>query len=139
MPTVEPQARDILGIEVDYDSTDVEVDDTVTVSARLTFNPSQPAEAGMVVLDISVPTGFAALTDTIEAAQQKDPRIKRFEIAGRKVIFYIDNLRQGESVSLQFKVRALYPVKAKAVSSRAYSYYSPEISGQTIGRDITVR
>jgi len=36
-------------------------------------------------------------------------------------------------------VTALYPVKAKAVSSRAYSYYSPEISGQTLGQDVTVR
>ncbi len=139
MPGVERTGPEILAIEVDYDTTDVEVDDTVTVSARLTFNPPEPAEAGMVVLDISVPTGFAAVADTIDAAVEKDARIKRYEVAGRKVIFYVENLHQGESISLQFKVKALYPVKAKAVSSRAYAYYSPEISAQTLGRDVTVR
>jgi CD109 antigen len=139
MPTVEHAAVEILTVEVDYDTADVEVDDIVTVSARLTFNPPQPAEAGMVVLDISIPTGFAALPDSLEEAVDGDVRIKRYEIAGRKVIFYIEDLHQGESISLQFKVKALYPVKAKAVSSRAYSYYSPEISGQTLGQDVTVR
>ena len=139
MPVVEHAAVDILAVEVNYDTTEVEVDDTVVVSARLTFNPPRPAEAGMVVLDISIPTGFAAVVDTLDAAVEKDARLKRYDIAGRKVIFYIENLHQGESVSLQFEVKALYPVKAKAVSSRAYSYYSPEISGQTLGLDVTVR
>jgi len=139
MPVVEAPVTDVLEIEVDYDTTDVEVDDLVTVSARLTFNPPEPAGAGMVVLDISIPTGFAAVAETLDAALESDARLKRYEIAGRKVIFYIENLRQRESISLQFQVKALYPVKAKAVSSRAYSYYSPELSGQTLGPDVTVR
>ena len=139
MPDVERSGQEILEIEVDYDTTEVEVDDTITVSARLTFNPPRPAEAGMVVLDISIPTGFAAVTDTLEAALSEDARLKRYEIAGRKVIFYVENLHQGESVSLEFEAKALYPVQARAVPSRAYSYYSPEISAQTDGRDVTVR
>jgi CD109 antigen len=139
MPAVERTEQEILEIEVDYDTTEVEVNDTLTVAARLTFNPPQPAEAGMVVLDISIPTGFAVVADTLEEALADDARLKRYEVAGRKVIFYIENLHQGESISLQFEARALYPVKASAVPSRAYSYYSPEISTQTDGRDVTVR
>ncbi|NLE95538.1 MAG: alpha-2-macroglobulin, partial [Dehalococcoidia bacterium] len=139
MPVVEQPDVEILAVEVDYDTTEVEVDDTISVSARLTFNPPQPAEAGMVVLDISVPTGFAPVAGTLDSAVERDARLKRYEIAGRKVIFYIENLHQGESVSLTFDVKALYPVKAKAVSSRAYAYYSPDISGQTLGPDVTVR
>ena len=139
MPVVEARVTDVLEIEVNYDTTDVEVDDLVTVSARLRFNPPEFVETGMVVLDISIPTGFAAVAETLDAAVAADARLKRYETAGRKVIFYIENLRRGESVELQFQVKALYPVKAKAVSSRAYSYYSPELSGQTLGPDVTVR
>ena len=65
--------------------------------------------------------------------------MKRFDIAGRKVIFYIENLAQGQSVSVEFDAVALYPVKAKAVASRAYAYYSPDISAETLGEDVTVR
>jgi len=139
LPDVQSEVLDVLAIEVDYDTTDVEVDDIVTVSARLTFNPPQPAEAGMIVMDISVPTGFAAVEDTLARAIDEDAQLKRYEIAGRKVIFYIENLRQGESVSLEFQVKALYPVKAKAVASKAYAYYQPDISAEVLGRDVTVR
>ncbi len=138
MPTVEAPAYEVLEIQVIYDTTDVEVDDTITISAHLTFNPPVPAEAGMVVLDISVPTGFGVVSETLDAAVERDARLKRHELAGRKVIFYIENLHKGESISVEFQVRALYPVKAKAVSSLAYSYYSPDISGQTLGPDVTV-
>jgi len=139
MPEVSRELPDIMDIEVDYDTTEVEVDDTITVSARLTFNPPTPAEAGMIVMDISIPTGFAAVTSTLEEAVEDDARLKRFEVAGRKVIFYIENLAQGQSVSLEFDAVALYPVKAKAVASRAYAYYSPDISAETLGEDVTVR
>jgi hypothetical protein len=36
-------------------------------------------------------------------------------------------------------VKALYPVKAKGVVSQAYSYYKPEIRGETLGKEVTVR
>ena len=32
-----------------------------------------------------------------------------------------------------------YPITAKGVSSLAYSYYKPEISGETLSRDMVVR
>ncbi len=132
------KADEILKIKVDYDSSEVEVNDLVTVSAELQFDPPVPMEAGMVVLDISVPTGFTPVTETIAQAIQKQPKIKRYDIAGRKVVFYIENMQPGEKVSLSFKVKAMYPVKAKGVTSQAYSYYKPEIKGETLGKDITV-
>jgi CD109 antigen len=136
-----PQAENpqqILTIDVAYDATQVEVNDLVTVSVTLEFNPPQPMEAGMVVLDISVPTGFAAVTESIERVLEQDKRIKRYEIAGRKVIFYIENMLPGDSLTFSFEVIALYPVKAKGVSSEVYSYYKPDIRGESLGEDITV-
>ncbi|MFW6055902.1 MAG: alpha-2-macroglobulin family protein [Chloroflexota bacterium] len=138
LPDAQTGTTEILAIEVDYDTTEVEVDDTITVSATLTFNPPQPAEAGMIVMDISIPTGFTAVAGTLEKAVERDQRLKRYEVAGRKVIFYIENLHQGESVSLEFDARALYPVKGKGVSSRAYAYYSPELGDETLGPGVTV-
>jgi CD109 antigen len=130
--------EDILKIDVSYDTTDVEVNDLVTVSVTLEFNPPQPMEAGMVVLDISVPTGFTPVMETITAVADKEKKIKRYEVAGQKVIFYIENMQAGDSLSFSFQVQAMFPVKAKGVSSEAYSYYQPEIRGETLGEDVTV-
>ncbi len=136
-----PQAEEgdnIFDINVDYDTTEVEVNDLVTVSVDLGFNPTQDMEAGMIVLDISIPTGFVPVTETIAAIVENNDNIKRYEIAGRKVIFYIENMQAGENLSFSFKVRAEFPVKAKGVSSQVYSYYQPELRGETLGEDVTV-
>ena len=137
MPTAET-GESILTIDVDYDVTEVEVNDLVTVSVELAFNPPEPMEAGMVVADVSVPTGFTAVTDTIAAAVEKEARLKRYEIAGRKVIFYIENMLAGDRVAFIFRVKAVYPVKAKGVSSQVYSYYKPDMRGETLGTQVTV-
>jgi len=117
----------------------VEVNDTITVDVDVTFNPPEPLKAGMVVLDVAVPTGFESVRESIEEAVAGEPRMKRFDVAGRKVIFYIEDMDPGDSVSFSFDARALYPVKAKGVASQAYSYYKPEWRGETLGGEMEVR
>ncbi len=138
MPEVDVIEDPILTVDVDYDATEVAVNDTVTVSAEVQFNPPIEMEAGMVVVDISIPTGFVPVTDTIASIVDNDKNMKRYEIAGRKVIFYIENLLPGDKVSFSFDVQAQYPVKAKGTTSMAYSYYNPEISGEDLSGGIVV-
>jgi len=79
------------------------------------------------------------VTDSIIAITQKMANIKRYDIAGRKVIFYVENMKPGDKISFDFQVKALYPVKAKGVTSTAYSYYQPDIKGETLGVPVTVK
>ena len=92
----------------------------------------------MVVLDVSVPTGFAPVAETLDTAVSQQSKLKRYEVAGRKVIFYIENMLPGEQISLSFRARALYPVRAQAVTSQVYSYYRPEWKGESLGGAIVV-
>ena len=69
---------------------------------------------------------------------KSQPLFKRYDISGRKVIFYIDNLKAGAKLDFSFKVKALYPVKAKGTASQAYAYYQPEFKGESLSQDITV-
>jgi CD109 antigen len=140
--TEDTPAAQMLSIDVKYDTTEVEVNDIVNVSVALEFNPLPQldiAEAGMIVLDVSVPTGFVPVSDSIVAVTEKLDNIKRYEVAGRKVIFYVENMKPGERIAFEFQVQAQYPVKAKGVLSTAYSYYSPDIKGETLGQEVTVR
>ncbi|TET74586.1 MAG: hypothetical protein E3J42_04905 [Dehalococcoidia bacterium] len=49
-----------------------------------------------------------------------------------------ENMLPGDVVSFSFDVKAMYPVKTKGVSSQAYSYYKPEIRGETLGQAMVV-
>jgi CD109 antigen len=95
-------------------------------------------KAGMIVADISVPTGFAPVAETVAAAVEGEALLKRYDVAGRKVIFYIEDMFAGDRISFTFQVKAMYPVKARGVSSEVYSYYKPEIRGETLGVDVIV-
>ena len=138
LPQVEQQEDQILKINVNYDTTQVEVNDLVKVSVDLTYNPPIEMKAEMVVLDVSVPTGFSPVTESIDKVIAGNDNIKRYDIAGRKVIFYIEDMQPGDKVSFSFDVQALYPVTARGVSSQAYSYYNPDIKAETLSQGITV-
>jgi CD109 antigen len=129
----------VLKVSVDYDTTEVAVNDLVNVLVKVSFSPPEPVEAGMVVVDVSVPTGFAPVTETLAEAVKKNPLIKRYDVAGRKVIFYVENMKPGEQIAFAFQVKAMYPVRAKGVTSTAYSYYQPEMRGESLSRDVVVR
>jgi CD109 antigen len=135
----EEQGEEILKIDVNYDTTEVEVNDLVKVSVALEFAPPIEMKAEMVVLDVSVPTGFAPVAESVAAVIEGNKQIKRYEIAGRKVIFYIEDMGAGDKISFSFDVKALYPVKAKGVASQAYSYYNPDIKAETLGEGIVVK
>ena len=137
-PEVDRPQTEMFRIDVDYDADRIEVDDMITVTAEVQFTPPVPLEAGMVVLDVSIPTGFAPVTETVRALVEEDPRIKRYEVAGRKVILYIEDLLPNRPMRMQFDVVALYPVRAQPVVSQVYSYYTPGWKGESLSRSITV-
>jgi CD109 antigen len=133
-----PVTASIFDIDVEYNTAQVAVNDLIDIDATVTFNPPEPIKAGMVVVDISVPTGFAAVDDSLAKLLDR-PGIKRYDVAGRKVIVYIEDMDPGDEVSFSFQARALYPVKAKSTVSSAYSYYTPDWRGETLSQAVTVQ
>ena len=134
----EPQRKEASAfqIKVDYGTDKVEVNDTINISATVKFTPPERVEAGMVVLDVAVPTGFAPVPESLTAMHKQQPKLKRHDVAGRKVILYIDDMAPDEQLTFSFQARALYPVKAQAVTSSVYSYYRPEWKGESLGGQI---
>ena len=140
MPEVAQAATEMFRIDVDYGTDHVAIDDIIDIAASVTFTPPEglKAQAGMVVLDVAVPTGFAPVEDTVQAIVADVPQVKRRETAGRKVILYIEDLAPGEPLRLQFQARAQYPVRAQPVTSQVYSYYTPQWRGETLGGGLIV-
>ena len=138
VPERRTEIRNVFELSVDYGTDHVEVDDLITVTATVTFSPPVAIEAGMVVLDVAVPTGFEPVRETVAALVEENGNLKRYDVAGRKVILYVEEMLPGETVTLEFQARAKYPVRAKEVVSQVYSYYRPEHRGETLGGAMTV-
>ena len=138
VPETRTEVQDVFDITVDYGTDHVEVDDLITVASTVTFTPPGPIQAGMVVLDVAVPTGFEPVRGTIAKLVEDTAKLKRFEIAGRKVILYIEDMTPGETISLEFQALAKYPVRAMEVVSQVFSYYRPELRAETLGGAMTV-
>ena len=66
-------------------------------------------------------------------------QIKRYDLAGRKVIVYVEDMNPGDKVTFSFQARALYPVRGKGAASAAYSYYTPEWRGETVSQALSVQ
>jgi CD109 antigen len=125
-----------LEFEVEYDATDVAVNDIVDVHARVNYTGTANS-TGMLILDVAVPTGFAPVVSTLDELKT-DGLISRYEIAGRKIILYVDDLPRGEELLFDLQVQAQFPVKAIIPDSSAYSYYNPEIKAESRGQEIVV-
>ena len=92
----------------------------------------------MLILDIAVPTGFLPVQSTLDEIVSSG-LATRVEVAGRKVIFYIDDLERGDELEISFSILALFPVKARGGTSTAYSYYKPEVKAEAPGNDFDVQ
>ncbi|MHB9090516.1 MAG: alpha-2-macroglobulin family protein, partial [Chloroflexota bacterium] len=138
-PEAEAKQTSAFQIDVKYGVDQVAVNDRIDITTTIKFTPPEPLQAGMTVLDVAVPTGFAAVEDSVAALAKAQAKIKRYDIAGRKVIIYIEDMMPDEQLRFTFQAQALYPVKAQAVASQAYSYYRPEWKGESLGGAMIVR
>ena len=125
-----------MALQVTYDANHVDVDDIVNVTAVVRYF-GRPGTSGMMIVDVGVPTGFAPVQESLDALAEAG-KISKVEVAGRKVIFYVDELTSGEQRTFTFQVKARFPVRAVIPDSKAYLYYEPNVRAEAAGRNITV-
>jgi CD109 antigen len=135
---LEPRTTQDKGMALDvvYDANHVEVDDIVNVTATVRYF-GDANSTGMMIVDVGVPTGFTVVQETLDALVQAK-LVSRADVAGRKVIFYVDNMTTGEVRVLRFQVKARFPVRATIPDSKVYLYYSPDVRAESAGKEITV-
>ncbi|RPJ83387.1 MAG: alpha-2-macroglobulin, partial [Acidobacteria bacterium] len=122
-------------LEVKYDADHVEVDDIVNVTATVRYMGLR-SSTGMMIVDVGVPTGFDTVRESLDTLVEGG-KVTKFEVAGRKVIFYLDGLTPREECSFTFQVKARFPVRAIVPDSKAYSYYEPDLRAEAMGEEIT--
>jgi hypothetical protein len=131
LPWDEKPANEPLSIDVAYDRARLTQDDIATATATIRNN--LPKAANMVMVDFGIPPGFDLLSEDLQAyidktASQKSARLEKFSLTATQVLMYFDSIAPGETLTLHFRLRAKYPIRARTFRSRVYEYYDPEIS-----------
>ena len=86
----------------------------------------------MVMVDLGIPPGFDLLSEDLQAFQEKTAgrkggRLEKFSLTATQAILYFDSIGAGETVTLHFRLRAKYPMRARTFQSRVYEYYDPDV------------
>jgi len=131
LPWDEKPANEALSIVVAYDRTHLAQNDIATATATIKNNLEM--SANMVMVDLGIPPGFDLLSEDLQGYQEKSTgskigRLQKFSLTATQAILYFDSFAPGETVKLQFRLRAKYPIRAHTFQSRVYEYYNPEIS-----------
>jgi CD109 antigen len=131
VPVAPVQQEDQLQLTVHYDAEHIAVDDLVDVQVSVLYQGNLE-KTGMSIVDISIPTGFAAVPASLDRLREWE-NVKRIEVAGRKVIFYFDHFAYAEPIEFTFQVKALFPVRADSGTSEAYLYYDTGVRTEATG------
>jgi len=131
LPWDKKPENEALSIEVAYDRTQLAQNDIATATATVRNN--LPKAANMVMVDFGIPPGFDLLSEDLQdyhekSAGQKSGRLQKFSLTATQAILYFDSFAPGDTVTLQFRLRAKYPIRARTFRSRVYEYYDPEVS-----------
>jgi hypothetical protein len=80
----------------------------------------------------NVNLGFTIASDLQDypdkSAGLKSGHLSKFSLTARQAILYFDSFARGDTVTVKFRLRAKYPVRAQTFKSRVYEYYDPEVS-----------
>jgi len=131
-----------LAIDVAYDRTRLAQDDIATASATVRNNLDKTAN--MVIVDLGIPPGFDLLSEDLQDYQDKTTGLKsghlsKFSLTATQAILYFDSFAPGDTVTVKFRLRAKYPIRARTFKSRVYEYYNPEVSSEARPVQLEVR
>ncbi|MGA7926894.1 MAG: alpha-2-macroglobulin family protein, partial [Candidatus Sulfotelmatobacter sp.] len=131
LPWDEKPAQEALSIHVAYDRTHLAQDDIATATATVTNNLGK--SANMVMVDLGIPPGFDLLSEDLQSyvertAGEKSARLEKFSLTATQAILYFNSIAPAETLTVHFRLRAKYPIRARTFQSRAYEYYDPDVN-----------
>jgi uncharacterized protein YfaS (alpha-2-macroglobulin family) len=142
VPWTEQLMGEPLSIAVNYDRTRLAQNDVATATATVKNN--LPKAANMVMVDLGIPPGFDLLSEDLQdyqekSAARKSGRLEKFSLTATQAILYFDSIAPGDTVTLRYRLRAKYPIRARTFLSRVYEYYDPDVNSVARPAQLEIR
>ncbi|MFQ6100242.1 MAG: hypothetical protein ACE5OS_03260 [Anaerolineae bacterium] len=117
-----PEMEELISIDLNYDRTQLAVNDEVTVEVGVRLNKEGVVK--MALIDLGVPPGFSVLTEDLSRLVEQGS-IARYELTGRQIIIYLEDFSSASPLAFSYRLRARFPMRAQTPPSSAYDYYNP--------------
>jgi hypothetical protein len=136
-PDVAP-IQDLVTIALAYDRTELAVNDTVGVNVSLSLN-QVGGKAESALIDLGIPPGFTVQVEDLQAQIRRfdefgpeygGATIERYELTGRQILVYVQNLSGGSPLEFNYRLKARFPLTVQSPASSAYDYYNPQVAGE---------
>jgi hypothetical protein len=142
VPWSEKPPGEPLSISVVYDRTRLAQDDIATATTTVKNNLSKAVN--LVMVDLGIPPGFDLLTEDLQDYQEKSAgrkgsSLEKFNLTATQAILYFDSIAPGATITLHFRLRAKYPIRARTFQSRVYEYYDPDVNSVARPMQLEVR
>ncbi len=124
---VEPDKTGPLDIQVEYDKTQLSVDDTIHVT--VTVSNSDPDSKSMIMAELGLPPGFDLDTTELQQLQQQGV-VSKIEKTAMQLLVYIDNVSPEAPLVFGYDLTAQYPLEASAPKSETYFYYNKTLRSE---------
>ena len=131
VPWTDKPDRETLSIDISYDRTRLEQDQIATATA--TVRNRVATTANMVMVDLGIPPGFDLLSEDLDAYRDKGigknaGRLEKYTLTPTQAILYFNSIAPNDTLKVQFRLRAKYPIRASTFASRVYEYYDPDVN-----------
>ncbi len=131
-----PEGQELITIDLAYDRMDLAINDTVTVDVTVKLN--QPGMVfKMALIDLGLPPGFSVLTEDLSRLVEQQV-ISRYELTGRQIILYLEDLSAEKPLRFNYRLRARFPMRAQTAPTVAYDYYNPTDQAVRAPVEVTV-
>ncbi|HEY4087448.1 MAG TPA: MG2 domain-containing protein [Bryobacteraceae bacterium] len=141
-PWAEMPAGEPLSIDVKYDRTTLATNQIATATATVRNN--LPGAANMVMVDLGIPPGFDLLTEDLDGYRAKlgtraGGHLEKYSMTATQAILYFDSIPANGRLTLTYRLRAKYPVKARTFESKVYEYYTPDVASRAAPVKLVVK
>jgi uncharacterized protein YfaS (alpha-2-macroglobulin family) len=137
--------QEMVTIDLKYDRTELNVDDTIQVDVEVKLN--EPGLAEWVLVDLGIPPGFQVNVEDLNSlvARFEDvpedyayPTVERYQLTGRQILVYVSNLSHEQPLAFSYRLQAKFPLVAQTPPSNAYDYYNPDVNGEQAPIELVV-
>jgi hypothetical protein len=112
-----------LAISVDYDKTQLRVNESVEATA--TVQNTTSSTQNMVLVTVGVPPGFNVRTEDLDAYTSSGA-LSHYELTGNQLVLYITELGAGATAAFSYALVATMPIVAADGGAEATLYYEPK-------------
>ena len=107
----------------------IAVDDIATATVTVVNNVPDSVQR-MVLVDIGLPPGFDLVPYGLNEAVAAG-RMQRWENPGRQLILYVEKIEYGTPWTVNYELRARFPMEGSSGSASVRPYYQPEVETST--------